>query len=116
MEEAGGNPSKWLAAQHVLRVLEDIISRQAEMAAGPVVEAGRYPPQGLADSVGSHSHTDAERAHFYGRSRQCGRPVGARCSMGLGRNPLINGLIQHTFKINFLFLEKFTVIPRGDSI
>ena len=27
---------------------------------------------------------------LYGRSRQCGRPVGAPCSMGLGRNPLIN--------------------------
>ena len=48
---------------------------------------------------------------LYGRSRQCGRPVGARCSMGLGRNPLINGLIQHTFKLYILFLEKFTVIP-----
>ena len=30
--------------------------------------------------------------------------------LGLTRNPLINGLIQHTFKI-FLFVEKFTVIP-----
>ena len=47
----------------------------------------------------------------YGRSRQCGRPVVALCSMGLGRNPLINGLIKHTFKINFLFVEKFTKIP-----
>ena len=50
-------------------------------------------------------------AQYYGRSRQCGRPVGARCSMGLGRNLLINGLIQHTFNLNFLFVEKFTVIP-----
>ena len=48
---------------------------------------------------------------FYGRSRQCSRLVGAKCSMGLGRNPLINGLIQHTLKINFLFIEKFTAIP-----
>ena len=48
---------------------------------------------------------------IYGRSRQCGRPVGAGCSMGLGRNLLINGLIQHTFKIFFLYVEKFTVIP-----
>ena len=51
------------------------------------------------------------QSQFYGRSRQCGRLVGAPCSMGLGRNPLINGLIQHTFKINFLFVEKFPVIP-----
>ena len=29
----------------------------------------------------------------------------------LGRNPLINGLIQHTLKMNFLFVEKFPVIP-----
>ena len=47
----------------------------------------------------------------YGHSTQCGRPVGARCSMGLGRNPLINGSIQHTFKLNFLLVEQFTVIP-----
>ena len=43
-------------------------------------------------------------------SRQCSRPVLARCSMGFGPNPLINGLILHTFKLNILFLEKFTVI------
>ena len=43
---------------------------------------------------------------YYGRIRQWGRPVGARYSMGLGRNPLINGLIQHTFNLNFLFVEK----------
>ena len=48
---------------------------------------------------------------FYGRSRQCGPLAGAQFSMGLGRNPLINGLIQHTFQINFLFVEKFPVIP-----
>ena len=36
-------------------------------------------------------------SQFYGRSRQCGRPVVAWCSFGLVRNPLINGLIQHTF-------------------
>ena len=48
-------------------------------------------------------------SQFNGRSRQCGRLVLAR--MGLGQNPLINGLIQYTFKLNFLFLEKFTVIP-----
>ena len=29
---------------------------------------------------------------------------------GIGPHPLINGLIQHTFKINFLFVEKFPVI------
>ena len=50
-------------------------------------------------------------SQFYGRSRQRGRPVGARCLTGLGRNPLLNALIQHTLKINFLFVEKFTVIP-----
>ena len=49
-------------------------------------------------------------AHLYGRSRQCGRPVGARCSMGLGQKPLTNGLIWHTFKLNIIFLEKFTEI------
>ena len=31
--------------------------------------------------------------------------------MGIYSNPLINGLIQHTFKINFVFVEKFSVIP-----
>ena len=50
------------------------------------------------------------KARLYGRSRQCSRPVGARWSMGLGRNQLINGLIQHTFKLNILFLQKYTVI------
>ena len=48
-------------------------------------------------------------ACLYGCSRQCGRPVGAPCSMGLGRNPLINGLIQHTFKFNFLLVEKIHI-------
>ena len=33
------------------------------------------------------------QAQFYGRSRQCGRLVKSQCSMGLGHNPLINGLI-----------------------
>ena len=55
--------------------------------------------------------TYAYSSQYYGCSRQYGRPVGARCSMGLVRNPLINGLIKHTFKFNFLFVEKFTVIP-----
>ena len=50
------------------------------------------------------------RPQLYGCIRQCGRPDGARCSIRLGRNPLINGLIQHTFKLNILFEEKFTVI------
>ena len=31
--------------------------------------------------------------------------------MGLAHNPLINGLIQHTFKKKILFVEKFPVIP-----
>ena len=44
-------------------------------------------------------------SQYYGRSRQCGCPVGDQCSMGLDRNPLINGLIQHTFKLNFLFVK-----------
>ena len=43
-------------------------------------------------------------------SRQCSRPVLDQCSMGFGPNPLINGLILNTFKLNILFLEKFTVI------
>ena len=46
----------------------------------------------------------------YGCSRQCSRPVWAWCSMRIGRYPIINGLILHTFKLNILFLEKFTVI------
>ena len=50
-------------------------------------------------------------AQFYGCSRECGHPVGAQGSMGVGRNTLITGLIQHNFKLNFYFLEKFTVIP-----
>ena len=52
---------------------------------------------------------------FYGRSRQCGHPVRARCSLGLGRNPLINGLFQHTLKINFLFVKKNAVIPFDET-
>ena len=51
----------------------------------------------------------AQQAQFYGRIRQCGRLVRAQCSMGLGRNPIINSLIQYTFKINFVFVEKFPV-------
>ena len=39
-------------------------------------------------------------------SRQCSRPVLARCSMGFGPNPLINGLILHTFKLNKFFSRK----------
>ena len=35
---------------------------------------------------------------LHGRSRQCGCPVWALCLMRLGCNPLINGLVQHTFK------------------
>ena len=31
--------------------------------------------------------------------------------MGIYSNPLINDLNQHTFKINFVFVEKFPVIP-----
>ena len=31
--------------------------------------------------------------------------------MGIYSNPLINGLIQHTFKGYFVFVEKFPVIP-----
>ena len=43
------------------------------------------------------------KSRLYGRSRQWSRPIGSRCSMGLGRNPQKNGLIQQTLK--------FTVIP-----
>ena len=49
-----------------------------------------YQPENLREAIMG--------PRLYGRSRQCGRPVGAQCSMGLGRNPLINGLIQHTYK------------------
>ena len=45
-------------------------------------------------------------AQFYGRSRQYGCPVETQCSIGLGSNPLIIGLIQPISKLNFLFLEK----------
>ena len=31
--------------------------------------------------------------------------------MGIWSHPLKNGLIQHTSKINFVFLEKFPVLP-----
>ena len=50
--------------------------------------------------------SDTPQPQLYGCSRQCGRPVWARCSMGFGPNPLINGLIQHTFKLNILFFRK----------
>ena len=50
-----------------------------------------------------------DRSQYYSRSRQCGRPVGIRPE--LVRNPIINVLIQHTFKLNFLFVEKYTEIP-----
>ena len=35
--------------------------------------------------------------------------------VGLGRNPLLNDLIQQTFKLNFFFVEKFTVIPFDET-
>ena len=69
------------------------------------------PPPPARSSAGRPGWTVVTVSTTYGRSRQCGRPVGARCSMGLGRNPLIHGLIQHAFKINFLFVEKIQVIP-----
>ena len=50
--------------------------------------------------------SQASYAQLYDCSRQCGRPVRAQCSMGFGPNPLINGLIQHSFKLNILFLER----------
>ena len=43
---------------------------------------------------------------LYGCSRQCSCPVLAWCSMGFGPNQLINGLIQHTFKLNIFFFSK----------
>ena len=58
----------------------------------------------------STSRPGQSQAQLYDCSRQCSRPVLAQCSMGFGPNPLINGLIQHTLKLNILFLEKFTVI------
>ena len=60
---------------------------------------------------GPVSKQGASISQLYGCSRQCGRLVGAQCSMGFGPNPLINGLIQHTLKLDiFFFIEKFTVI------
>ena len=38
-------------------------------------------------------------------------PAGLAHRMEILSNPLKNGLIQHTFKINFVFVEKFPVIP-----
>ena len=57
-----------------------------------------YTVYGVQCSVVHHPFITVQCmvTQFYGCSRQCGRPVGARCSMGLGRIPLINGLIQHT--------------------
>ena len=51
-----------------------------------------------------------KNTQFYGCSRVCSCPVGPWCSMGLGRNPLINGLIQHNFKIHFLFVKKKIIV------
>ena len=45
--------------------------------------------------------------HVYGCSRRCGGPVGAVIEWEVHFNPLINGTIQHTFKINLLFVEIF---------
>ena len=39
-------------------------------------------------------------------------PAGQRAHRkGIYSNPLINGLIQHTFKNNVVFVENFPVIP-----
>ena len=38
-------------------------------------------------------------------------PAGLAHRMRIYSNPLKNDLIQHTFKINFTFVEKFPVIP-----
>ena len=48
----------------------------------------------------------ARCTQLYECSRQCSRPVLAQCSMGFGPNPKINGLIQHTFKLNIFFFGK----------
>ena len=65
--------------------------------------------QGLASThlglSSSALHKMTKPTQLYECSRQCSRPVLARCSMGFGPNPLINGLILH-----ILFLEKITVI------
>ena len=50
-------------------------------------------------------------SHVYGCSRQCGRPVGPLIEWEFHSNPLINGLIQHTFEMNLLFVEHFQMIP-----
>ena len=84
-------PIIYVSGQH-FAIFAMFFYKLVELVGGGFVIDGAYPTQ------------------FYGRSRQCGRPVGAQLSMGLGRNPLINGLILHTFKINILFVEKFTVI------
>ena len=60
--------------------------------------------------AGNRHVFEAYRAQLNECSRQCSRPVLAQCSRGFGPNPLINGLILHTFKLNILFLEKFTEI------
>ena len=65
----------------------------------------------------SYSYCKPKSAYFsvqstqlYGRSRQCGRPVGALIEWEFHSNPLIIGLIQHTFKINLLY-----VTPRPEN-
>ena len=52
-------------------------------------------------------------AQFYGCIRQCGRPVRDQCSIELGWNPIINGFIQHTFKLNILFLISCVQLSNG---
>ena len=58
----------------------------------------------LSGNRGTSNHyLNCCSTQFYGCSRKCGRPVRARCSMELGLNPLINGLIQLTLKLNISF-------------
>ena len=57
----------------------------------------------------------AAESQYYGRSTQCGRPVGAQCLMGFGRNPLINGLI-HTSVSEGFFLKCSAIFFRQEIV
>ena len=79
-----------------------------------VVEGlGVWSSQGEA---GSEGEKEEEVTQLYGRSRQCGRPVGALIEWEFHSNPLINGLIQHTFKINFFYWNIMVTCDQQEKV
>ena len=76
----------------------------------PIVDIKKGENSQIFDEITIRASPPIYIAQLYGRSRQCNCPVGARGSMGLGWNQLINSLSQHTFKLNILFVDKFTEI------